>query len=89
MNWFKRHLNGTIILTVCVQYVISFIGLYVERNTAAYIYQSIIGWIALALTFPIFAWILSQKGHSAWLLYLNFVPLGWIAFIVLGKKEAA
>jgi hypothetical protein len=87
-NWFKEHLNWTIIFTVCVQYAIALAGLRIEANTALYIHQSVIVWIALALSFPIFAWVLSQKGYSMWWLYLNFLPIiGWIVFMSLDKSE--
>ena len=79
MNWFERHLNWTVILTVPIVYFIAFIIDDTASITAALIVSLLI--------LPICAWNLKKKSRSPWWLLILFVPFGWIVFLALQNRS--
>lgn len=68
MRWFKRHLNWTLLLVVCVLQIIFYPLLMVLAHTWVF-------WVMLAIGilvyYGIFDWVLTEKGgdgnESNWL----------------------
>lgn len=86
MNWFKRHLNWTVILAV-VSTILIFVALAsLYADKAVEIGSVIIVFFApMVLIYIAVAWMLSQKNRSMWWLLLWFVtfPIGLIVWLRL------
>jgi len=88
-NWFARHLNWTMFLTVLAG---SIIALYFRVNyeiglmSQEYILVSI---YILCAIFVIFVevWFLRMKGRSLWNLFYNLVPSPFNLIIILSLKN--
>lgn len=98
-NWFERHLNWTVVLSLLSAYVLAFvIGLIVGvimygSNPDAV--QTEVDSIVLILTFAVVlawllftnGWVLRKKGQSEWHLVWLLVPLGFLVILALENRN--
>ena len=82
MNWFKRHLNWTILIVFVIGLIlpfsIGFAGMEI-LSIILFIFQAVILIIACA-------WVLKQKGRSLW--NLLWLLVGWLGiFLFLGMDN--
>lgn len=95
LNWFQRHLNWTVILTVVALYPLDFvIGLllysidpYMAEETVEGIAVLIAVIVNLAVLFLVGAWALKRKARNLWHLLWLIVPFGLIIFLCLENKS--
>ena len=76
MNWFKRHLNWTLIFAYAAGILAVFLLTSIGEGAATFGVFLCIAWVL-----GVSGWFLSQKGRSLWNICWLF--LGWIGFIVL------
>ena len=88
MNWFRRHLNWTLVLAISLGYGIAF-GVAYGLNIADENFKEIGGFIVFSVTLPAVIWVIGQKGRSFWWLLLGFVPgaIGVIILLFLENKK--
>jgi len=100
MNWFGRHLNWTIILTligtILIVYIVNTIAtaILVVKNPAISAVElegsnSLRGLIlTLAILSPQWGWVLKKKNRSTWWLLVGlFVPFGIIVLLALKNRR--
>lgn len=91
MNWFKRHLNWTVILAVVASALVAFvIGLFLVLTDPYITDEALEGWgylIGLVVVLPVAGWALKKKNRRLWWLLVLFVPFGWIVFLCLGNRS--
>ena len=91
-NWFERHLNWTMFLTLSGAYLIAFITGRVIVSLDPYVSYDVmyvIGCvIGLAILTPGWGWALRKKNRSLWWLPLGlFVPFGFIVLLCLENRS--
>ncbi len=91
MNWFRRHLNWTIVLVWVASFpisyvvgtIIQFINPYISTGTYYVIGYTINGLWLLGIG----GWVLRKKNRSLWNLLWLIIPLGWIVFLLLENRS--
>ena len=100
-NWFKRHLNWTLIISLVIFFILTFVGGFVLGLILGTIdpfisddtlegYSYVISFIiSLTVVVPVALWILDRKGRSLWnVLWLYFLSIiGLIIFLALENKR--
>ncbi|MFA5451333.1 MAG: hypothetical protein WC231_05020 [Dehalococcoidales bacterium] len=93
MSWFKRHLNGTLLIsffTAPLLYVVATFILALLFNPSSEEsawFVIVLGWIAgVAYLLFVAAWVSKNKGRSAAWCLLLFVPLGFLGLLALKNK---
>ena len=77
MNWFKRHLNITLVLSWIIAFIIAFLTGLPFGNPTVLIFLVI-------FIFIVEFWYLKQKNKPLWYVILNFLPvIGWIWMLFL------
>lgn len=89
MNWFRRHLNWTLVLAIGLGYGIAF-GVAYSFNIPDESFKPIGGLIIFWVTLPAVIWVIRQKGRSWLWLLLGFVPaaIGVIVLMCLENKRS-
>ena len=77
MNWFKRHLNWTILIAAVVGLILPFSTIFAETATP-YVIMLI---IQAVIVVGVCGWVLKQKGRS--LRNLFWLLLGWLIGIII------
>jgi len=82
MNWFKRHLNWTLTLTLLVAL------LFVSTTTGApAITEFMVRGIATIASFAVAGWVIRQKGRSLGWLLMGLIPFGFVSWFFLKERE--
>lgn len=77
MNWFKRHLNITLVLSWLIALIVAFIYHLPFGSPYALFFIVI-------FVFVVEFWYLKQKRRPLWYVILNFLPvIGWIWMLFL------
>jgi len=90
MDWFRRHLNWTVVLAWVASFPLSYIvgsliqsiNPYISTGTYYLIGYTIQGLWLLGIA----GWVLRKKNRSLWNLLWLFVPFGWIVFLCLENR---
>ena len=90
LNWFHRHLNwAVIIVTFVMGFIVGFVGGFIltliDPNIVDEEVQGVSLFILWITQFPVFGWMLVQKGRRLWNLLWLIIPIGWL--ILLCKKN--
>lgn len=85
MNWFKRHLNWTILIAVLVGPILVFPAVFVETAFAPLIMFI----IHLMILVIVCGWVLEQKGRSSWNLLWLLSGVGIIIFWTMDNLKGA
>lgn len=86
MNWFKRHLNWTLVIAAVVTNGLGFAPGALEADITT---SLVMLYAAIAVYLATFVWVLVQKGRSLWYISLAFASLfagyllGWVVFFPL------
>lgn len=85
MNWFKRHLNWTVILAAIGAYAIVIgLALLSPPDTPEGVFDFFTLFIMAVVILPVSAWALIQKGRRLWWLLVYLIPyVGWVFFLIL------
>ena len=90
MNWFRRHLNWTAVLSWVAAFPLGYLTSMLIQSINPYISTGT--YYALGYTINglwllgIAGWVLRKKNRSLWnLLWLPF-PFGWIVFLCLENR---
>ena len=91
MNWFRRHLNWTMVLAILAQFPIGYIvGSFIQvvnPYVSTGIYYALVYLVTLAWLFVIAGWVLKEKRRSLWNLLWLIVPyVGLIVFLCLENR---
>jgi drug/metabolite transporter (DMT)-like permease len=83
MNWFQRHLHGTLWVSyAAVLFISVWFSLSASQDTSS-LASGFSVLLALIVLLPVSGWVIRQKKRRLWWLLLFFVPLGWISFFLL------
>ena len=83
MNWFQRHLNWTLALTLLVALLFVF-----ATTGASAITEFTVRGIATIVAFVVAAWVIRQKGRSLGWLLMGVIPFDWINWLFLKERES-
>ena len=87
MNWFKRHLNWTLLIASTLIPLIMLLLAYFVNESLGSTFPKIIGWTLSILLLVIYGWVLRQKKRSLWWLLLWWYPIGCFIYIGLSNKN--
>ena len=91
MNWFRRHLNWTIVLAWVSSFPVSYVVGTIIQNINPYISTGTyyaLGYIINGLwLLGIGGWVLRKKNRSLWNLLWLVIPFGWIVFLGLENRS--
>jgi hypothetical protein len=85
MNWFRSHLNWTIILFIALWGIVV-IGLQLIGYTNDSALMNIMVLVLGIASFFVFGWVLKRKNRRMWWLLLNLTGVGWIVLLAMGNK---
>ena len=98
-NWFQRHLNWTLVISLASFNIIAVIvgftlGLISEIIAPSVSDETIEGYsyalsfiISLTFIVPVGLWILERKGRSLWHILWLYIPIGLIIFFLLENEK--
>jgi uncharacterized membrane protein YhaH (DUF805 family) len=93
MNWFQRHINGTMMMGWVLAWIIIFIAIYFYVMGAMFMKIQPNVMAPFIQVFPICSlavsiWGCKAKGRSGWYSLTILIPLiGWIILLVLKNKR--
>ena len=85
MDWFRSHLNWTIILFIALWGIVV-IGLQLIGYTNDSALMNIMVLVLGIASFFVFGWVLKRKNRRMWWLLLNLTGVGWIVLLAMGNK---
>jgi len=87
MDWFKRHLNWTLLFASILIPLIALLLAYTINDSLGTTFPSIVGWILTILILVIYGWVLRQKNRSLWWLLLFWWPIGLFIYTGLSNNR--
>ncbi|MDD5312828.1 MAG: hypothetical protein PHO26_07340 [Dehalococcoidia bacterium] len=87
MNWFKRHLNWTLLIATILLPLLTLLIAYFVNDSLGSTSPKIIGWTSTVLILVIYGWVLQQKKRSLWWLLLFWWPIGCFIYMGLSNKK--
>ena len=85
MNWFRSHLNWTIILFIALDAIVV-VAIQLIGYTNDSVLMNIIVVVLGIASFFVYGWVLRRKNRRLWWLLFNLTGIGWIVFLALGNK---
>lgn len=81
MNWFRQHLNWTVVLAALIALPVRALS----EGIPDILLSFLVFLIGLAIVLGIIGWTLRQRNRSLFWLFMAIVPFGWIVFFTLSN----